>query len=74
MTIWEFRRNIKITTDNTAVKPTRENIIKLINTCIEIINANNDLINFLVHFSGHGTKMYDSENEELMDMMNYYIH
>ena len=54
--------NIKILTDETAIKPTRENILNEIKTLLETSNENDTLF---IYYSGHGSNTVDRNGDEL---------
>ena len=56
--------NIYICSDNTEIKPTKVNIIKLIEESIEEVNNNSDLKTLWIHYSGHGSYINDMNNDE----------
>ena len=62
--------NVKMLCDDSInVKPTRENIQKSITALVEIVKSGDTLI---LHYSGHGTQIRDSDNDEL-DMLDEVI-
>jgi hypothetical protein len=54
--------NIKMLTDETTIKPTRENILHEIKTLLETSNANDTLF---IYYSGHGSYTLDRNGDEL---------
>lgn len=54
--------NIKMLTDETTTKPTRENILNEIKTLLETSNANDTLF---IYYSGHGSYTLDRNGDEL---------
>jgi len=54
--------NIKMLTDETTTKPTRENILNEIKTLLETSNANDTLF---IYYSGHGSNTLDRNGDEL---------
>lgn len=56
--------NIDICTDNTDIKPTKSNIIGLIENSIEEVNNNPNLRTLWIHYSGHGSYINDMNDDE----------
>jgi len=54
--------NIKMLTDETAMTPTRENILNEIKTLLETSNENDTLF---IYYSGHGSNTVDRNGDEL---------
>jgi hypothetical protein len=59
--------NITIMSDNTIIKPTRQGILLAIDTLIEQSRENNeeDCKEIFFHYSGHGTSIPDTDNNEI---------
>ena len=54
--------NITVCTDLTKTKPTKKNIINLINENINLVNQNYDIL--WIHYSGHGDYILDKNDDE----------
>jgi hypothetical protein len=54
---------IILMTDNTAIKPTKDNIIKTLREIVDKIN-NEGIKQFFISYSGHGTNVHDYSSDE----------
>ena len=57
-------RNIECMTDHTNLKPTRINILKNLNEIIMEVNKNSSINTLWIHYSGHGTRVWDKNGDE----------
>lgn len=57
-------KNITVCTDNTKIKPTRENMLKLINRQVDILNNDYTKTTLWIHYSGHGYYKLDENDDE----------
>jgi len=55
------KENIRILTDNTAIRPTKDNIITGMKW---LVDGNDEHSRLFLHYSGHGSYMKDTDNNE----------
>lgn len=58
------KSNISIYHDNTDIKPNKDNIIKVLEEGIREVNSNVRLDTLWIHYSGHGSYIWDRNGDE----------
>lgn len=56
--------NITMMTDDTPIKPSKDNMIKALRDVVNTINENTSYKKLWVHFSGHGSYVRDTDGDE----------
>ena len=59
--------NVMLMTDKTKIKPTKNNIIKYLTQLIQNSNADNTTDTLYFHYSGHGTNILDTMDQDEID-------
>lgn len=67
----KFNYKTEYLTDDTDIKPTKDNIICAFNSLLDGTNSTDTL---LIYFSGHGTTTKDKNNDELDDKLDEAIY